>query len=95
MDRLESVVKKLTEAVYQLTDIVPQPHTAKTLVYGLIQECQDILDNNLTLEEGDAPGPSAAIVAAAEAINKGDPEGPLDLADRSSPEAPANAGGTA
>ena len=95
MDRLEAALRSLTLAVHELLVIIPQPHTAKILAVGLIQEAQDILDKQLTLEVGDAPGPSAAIVASAEAANKGDPEGPLeDLASLLSPEAPANAGGT-
>ena len=96
MDRYEAALRSLALAMHALADIIPQPHTAKILAVGLIQEAQDILDNVLTLEEGDAPGPSAAIAASAEAANKGDPEGPLeDPASLLSPEAPANAGGTA
>lgn len=74
MAPLESAVRSLTAAVRELTNIVPQPHTAKALVNDLIEEAQGILDNELALEPGDAPGPSAAIAAAAEHANTGDPE---------------------
>lgn len=105
MDRIESALRSalrsLTAAVRELTDIVPQPHTAKLLAHDLIAEAQDILDGQLTLEPGDAPGPSAAIAAAAERANTGDPENvgeqPLpgvleDPASLLNSEAPANAG---
>lgn len=91
MDRLDAAIRHLTLAVGELANIIPQPHTAKALALDLIAECQDILDEQLTLEEGDASGPSAAIAAGADAANKGDPEGPLeDPASLFSPEAPAN-----
>ncbi len=89
MDRIESAVRSLTAAVRELANIIPQPHTAKAIANDLIEECQDILDKQLTLEEGDAPGPSAAIVAGAEAANKGDPD-PLDHPEQIL-DAPANA----
>lgn len=98
MDPLESAVRSLTAAVRELAAIVPQPHTAKALVNDLIEEAQGILDNELTLEPGDAPGPSSAIAAAAEHANSGDPdnvgEAPLPVVldhPEQIIEAPANA----
>jgi len=85
MDRIESAVRSLTAAVRELAAVVPAPHSAKALAHDLIQEAEDILDKQLTLEPGDATGPSAAIAAAAEHANKSDPdsvaEAPIETAD--------------
>ena len=87
MDRNETRIYCLTEccrhliaAVSALADIVPQPHTAKAVVYDLIHDAESncLAARPGLLEPGDAPGPSAAIAASAEAANKGDPEGPLE-----------------
>ena len=69
MDRLEAALRQLTQAVSTLAtivaDITKTPLIVKAAVHDLIREAEAILDGQLTLEEGDAPGPSAAIAASA------------------------------